>query len=73
MDQSQINQLLKLNRDEKIKLVQTLWDNIAQEQNDIEIPQWHKELLDERMQNIQNGRTKFKSWEEVKKKYKVLS
>ncbi|HDY86960.1 MAG TPA: hypothetical protein ENH82_02460 [bacterium] len=72
MDKSQINQLLKLPRNEKIELVLAIWDNIAQEQTDSEIPDEHKKLLDQRMQNIQNGNTKFKSWGEIKQKYRSL-
>lgn len=73
MDKLQIKQLFALSRNKKIELVLTLWDNIAQEQMDGEIPDDHKELLDKRMQNIQSGNTKFKSWEEVKQKYQSFS
>ena len=65
----QINKLLKLKRDEKIELVQLLWDDIAKETTTINIPQSHKELVEHRLQKIQKGFGKFKSWEEIKKKY----
>lgn len=72
MNNSQIKQLLKLPRNEKIELVLALWDNIVQGQADNYISDEHKKLLDQRMQNIQIGNTKFKSWEEIKKKYRSL-
>ena len=34
-----------------------------------ELPENHKDLLDERLQKIENGETTFKNWDLIKKKY----
>lgn len=34
-----------------------------------EIPNEHKDLLDKRLQKIENGETTFKKWDLIKKKY----
>lgn len=34
-----------------------------------DLPNEHKTLLDERLKKIENGKTSFKNWELVKKKY----
>lgn len=34
-----------------------------------ELPIEHEELLDERLQKIENGETTFKNWDLIKKKY----
>jgi len=34
-----------------------------------EIPQEHKDLLDERLQKIEDGKTSFEDWDIIKKKY----
>lgn len=34
-----------------------------------ELPTEHKDLLDKRLQRIENGETTFKSWDLIKKKY----
>lgn len=33
---------------EKLQLLETLWENIAQRDNDSEMPSWQKELLEKR-------------------------
>ncbi|MFV0592812.1 MAG: addiction module protein [Draconibacterium sp.] len=34
-----------------------------------ELPPEHKDLLDKRLQKIENGETTFKNWDLIKKKY----
>lgn len=34
-----------------------------------ELPSEHKDLLDKRLQRIENGETAFKNWDLIKKKY----
>ena len=34
-----------------------------------ELPTEHKDLLDKRLQKIENGETTFKNWDLIKKKY----
>ncbi len=34
-----------------------------------ELPTEHKDLLDKRLQRIENGETNFKNWDLIKKKY----
>jgi len=35
----------------------------------LELPTEHKDLLDKRLQRIENGETTFKDWDLIKKKY----
>jgi len=35
--------------------------------DDAEIPDWHKQILNERLEEYEKGNTKMKDWEEVKK------
>jgi Putative addiction module component len=37
--------------------------------DDSEFPAEHKQLLEERLTRIKQGKTTFKSWSEIKKKY----
>jgi len=68
MTETQIKELLNLPKDEKIDLVQTLWDSIAEEQSNSEISDEHKKILDDRLEKINDGSMKFKSWDEIKNK-----
>lgn len=72
MTNTQIKQLHKLPNREKFFLAQMLWEDIAKEQNIDELPAEHKKILDERLEKMKTGKAKFKSWEEVQKKYKKI-
>jgi putative addiction module component (TIGR02574 family) len=51
---------------EKLMMMEALWDGIAPLETELEVPQWHKDLLDEREQLIQDGKAKFIDWESAK-------
>ena len=36
--------------------------------DDEDIPEWHKQILNERLEEYEKGNAKMKDWEEVKKK-----
>lgn len=38
-------------------------------ENSPDLPVEHKKLLDERLKSVENGKTSFKNWDLVKKKY----
>jgi len=69
MTTAQLKKILRLNRREKIELVQTLWDDIAKEQEKLAVPKEHIKLLERRIKRIEKGSAKFKSWESVRKKF----
>ena len=70
MEKEQLEKLGKLTRQEKFEIVQFLWDNIAKEQADMLIPVDHQRIINERLEKIRSGNAKFKSWDEIKLKYK---
>jgi putative addiction module component (TIGR02574 family) len=51
---------------EKLRMMEALWDGIAPLEAEMEVPQWHKDLLDEREQLILDGKAKFIDWETAK-------
>ena len=55
-----------LSTDERIAYVQALWDFIAQSPDDIEIPEWHQRILDERLAAWKENPEAGRPWEEVK-------
>jgi len=68
MGNSKLNDLLDLPAEKKLELVYEIWDSIKDEDYNSEIPEWHKEILDERLKKIENGEMEFVSWEKVKEK-----
>ena len=73
MTKSQLSNLHNLSREEKIELVQLLWDDIASSQSSNEISEEHKKKLEQTLNNIKTGKTDFRSWEEAKAKYFSLN
>lgn len=61
MEKKELKKLQQLSKEEKIEVAQMLWDDIAHNQNQLEIPQEHKRILDQRLDKIKTGDGKFKS------------
>lgn len=53
--------------EEKLQAMEVLWDALRQNEADVPVPQWHKDLLDEREARLQRGETKFIDWETAKR------
>jgi putative addiction module component (TIGR02574 family) len=51
---------------EKLMMMEALWDSIATDEEQLDVPQWHKDVLDEREKLVQDGRAKFIDWEAAK-------
>ena len=69
MDNTKLQEILNLSRDEKIELVQTLWNNITEEKAIPDVPEEHILELKKRLKKIDDGTAKFVSWDDVQKKF----
>jgi putative addiction module component (TIGR02574 family) len=69
MTKVQMAELHKLSVEDKIKVVQTLWDDIARKKSIDTLPENHKKILDERIKKMYSGKASFKSWSEIQAKY----
>jgi len=72
MTRLQMSELHKLSVKDKIKVVQSLWDDIAKEQSIEGLPETHKKILNERLRKIDTGNAVLKPWSEVQTKYREL-
>jgi len=54
--------------EEKLRTMEILWDDLRRNEENIPVPQWHKELLDERERLVREGKAHFENWETVKKR-----
>lgn len=52
---------------EKLFVMETLWEDISRDEQNLEMPQWHKDILDERQALITEGKAEFIDWEEAEK------
>ena len=51
--------------DEKLDYVQSLWDRIAGEPQEVPVPDWHREVLAERLEAYRANPNEGRPWEEV--------
>jgi putative addiction module component (TIGR02574 family) len=58
----------KMTVEEKLQLMEILWDDLSRNPEDIPTPAWHGEVLAARERAIEEGRTKFLSLDEFEKR-----
>lgn len=64
-----IDNILKLSVDERLEIMERIWDSLRQNKEDTEIPAWHKDVLLERLKKYEGTLAEGKSWEEVKRTF----
>lgn len=69
MEKALLDELSQLNKSEKLILVEALWDSIASDPNEVEVPEHHKEIIIERLKTLEQDQQAGSSWEEVRQKY----
>jgi hypothetical protein len=56
-----------MSREEKLKAMHALWENLAQDDDEsIESPLWHGEVLKETEAKVQAGAERAHDWEQAK-------
>ena len=58
----------QMTRAEKLRAMEALWDDLCRREEDVPVPQWHKDLLDERERLVEQGKARFIDWETAKKR-----
>ena len=56
----------ELTRQEQIEYVQQLWNRIAEAEEDVEVPHWHRQIIRERLSN--SSADEDISWDAVKRR-----
>lgn len=54
-----------LSLEEQIDYVQSLWDHIAARPDKVPVPDWHRQILAERLANYDASPAEGKTWEQV--------
>jgi len=55
-----------LSVDEKVDYLQSLWDRIGAHPEDVPVPDWHREIIAERLKAHQERPNESRPWEEVR-------
>ena len=53
--------------EEKIRAMETIWDDLCRKADSIPSPSWHGEVLTEREERIKKGGEEFSDWSSAKK------
>ncbi len=69
MEKALIDELSQLNKSEKLILVEALWDSIASDPTDVEVPGHHKAIIEERLKTLEQDKKSGSSWEEIRQRY----
>lgn len=59
--------LREMSVQDKISVMESIWDDLCRNADDIVSPEWHKEVLDSRAKNLASGMDSFVDWEEAKR------
>jgi hypothetical protein len=58
--------LEKMTIAEKLRVMETLWRDLTRDEEQLESPQWHGEVLRERATRVEQGKETFMDWETAK-------
>ena len=61
-----IAEICRLPLKEKRQIMEALWEDLHFHVEKEPVPQWHKDILDERRNAVEEGREKILDWDEVK-------
>ncbi|WP_198243388.1 addiction module protein [methane-oxidizing endosymbiont of Gigantopelta aegis] len=60
--------LKQMTTEEKLQIMEAIWDDLCQHADKLPSPEWHRELLVEREEAIARGDEQFEEWEVARKK-----
>ena len=61
-------QIDQLSLEEKLEIMEALWQDLRRNTNHVPVPQWHKDVLDKREQMIETSEANFDDWDSAKKR-----
>ncbi len=61
-------ELDRMTLEEKLRTMEALWEDLCRQEQAVAVPQWHKDLLDERERLVSQAKAHFIDWETAKKR-----
>lgn len=59
-------EIRNMSRAERLAAMEALWESLTQEQVEVESPDWHADILEQRKQKIEAGKAEFISLEKLR-------
>jgi len=60
--------LKRMTLPEKLRLMEALWEDLCQNEQELSSPDWHRDVLEEREKKIASGEETFVDWDIAKRK-----
>ena len=60
--------LKQMSLPDKLSLMEALWDELCRREEEVPVAEWHKQVLNEREQQIKEGKATFGEWEGAKER-----
>jgi len=64
---SNVIEIGHLSREEKLRIMEAIWEDLSKDQEQVESPEWHREALEETQRRRQSGQEGMVDWQEAKK------
>jgi len=59
-------EIRKMSRTERLATIEALWDSLVDEEAEIQSPDWHRDILEERKRRIEGGTAEFISLQKLR-------
>ncbi|MDO8721198.1 MAG: addiction module protein [Syntrophales bacterium] len=60
-------EIKQLSRDEKLRVMEAIWKDLSDEEEQVESPDWHKKALQETEFRLSSGQEEIVDWQDAKK------
>ncbi len=62
-----IREIKNLSKEEKLRVMEAIWEDLSREDEGIESPQWHDKALQETERKFSSGEDEMVDWQTAKK------
>ena len=63
-----IAEIKSISREEQLLAMELLWDELSRQDQEVESPDWHKDVLAERQNIVAEGSAEYLTMDELKKR-----
>ena len=58
----------RMSREEKLRTMEALWDDLTEQESEVDSPGWHALVLRETEQLVRDGKAKFSDWQVARRR-----
>ena len=58
----------KMTPEEKLRAIEMIWEDLCRSTPDLPSPEWHGDVLEQRLKRSREGRVEFVDWDEARGK-----